>query len=105
MNKSRVSKKTGKKTVSKRKPISKVKRTVQKNILPTMSQFKESMLTLISETSTNLPPDIRRALKWAIERETPGSQAMLALQAMAINTDMACDNEAPICQDTGMPTL
>jgi len=105
MKKSIISKKTGKKTISKRKPISKVKRTVKKNINPTMLQFKESMLTLISETSINLPPDIRRALKWAIERETPGSQAMLALQAMAINTDMACDNEAPICQDTGMPTF
>lgn len=105
MKKSRVSKKTGKRAISKRKPISKVKRTVQKNVNPTMLQFRESMLTLISETSINLPPDIRRALKWAIERETPGSQAMLALQAMAINTDMACDNEAPICQDTGMPTF
>ncbi len=105
MKKFKATKKIGKKTVPRRKPISKVNRTVQKNILPKMLQFKESMLTLISETSTNLPPDIRRALKWAIERETPGSQAMLALQAMAINTDMACDNEAPICQDTGMPTF
>jgi fumarate hydratase class I len=70
-----------------------------------MSQFKASMLSLISETSTNLPPDVRRALTWAIERETPGSQAALALQMMAVNTDMACDNEAPICQDTGMLTF
>ena len=105
MKKSRVSKKAGKKTVSVHKPVFKAKQTVQKKIFQVMSQFKESMLTLISETSTNLPSDIRRALRWAIERETPGSQAMLALQAMAINTDMACDNEAPICQDTGMPTF
>ena len=105
MKKSRVSKKNAKKSFTQRKPVFKVKRTIRKKTLTTMSQFKESMLTLISETSTNLPPDVRRALKWAIERETPGSQAMLALQAMAINTDMACDNEAPICQDTGMPTF
>jgi fumarate hydratase class I len=70
-----------------------------------MPQFEKSMLELITETSVNLPPDIRRALKWAIERETPGSQAALALKMMAVNTDMACDNEAPICQDTGMPTF
>jgi fumarate hydratase, class I len=70
-----------------------------------MSQFRQSMLSLISETSTNLPPDVRRALQWAIDRETPGTQSSLALQTMAINTDMACDNEAPICQDTGMPTF
>ena len=104
MKRIKVSKKARKKTISKRKAVHKVKRTVQQTSSP-LSQFKESMLILISETSTNLPPDVRRALKWAIERETPGSQAMLALQAMAINTDMACENEAPICQDTGMPTF
>ena len=105
MKKNKVSKKSAKKPVTKRTAHSKVIRTVQKRTFQVMPQFKESMLTLISETSTNLPPDVRRALKWAIEREIPGSQAMLALQAMAINTDMACDNEAPICQDTGMPTF
>jgi fumarate hydratase class I len=105
MKKNKVLKKTGKKTISRRKPISGIKRTVQNKNSSTMPQFKASMLSLISDTSTDLPPDIRRALKWAIERETPGSQAMLALQAMAINTDMACENEAPICQDTGMPTF
>jgi len=71
----------------------------------TMPKFYASMLSLISETSTNLPPDVRRALKLAIERETPGTQAALALQMMAVNTDMACETEAPICQDTGMPTF
>ena len=98
-------KKIGKKVIPKRKPVSKAKRIVKKKPSPAMSQFKASILSLISETSTNLPPDVRRALKWAIERETPGSQAALALQMMAINTDMACDNEAPICQDTGMLTF
>ncbi len=101
----RPSKKSAKKSAPKRKPSLKVKRTVSVKTSAEMSQFKKSMLALISETSTNLPPDVRRALKWAIERETPGTQASLALQTMAINTDMACDNEAPICQDTGMPTF
>jgi len=98
-------KKTDKKTVPKRKPASQLKRVVKVQSSPRMSQFKASMLSLLSETSTNLPPDVRRALTWAIERETPGSQAALALQMMAVNTDMACDNEAPICQDTGMLTF
>jgi fumarate hydratase class I len=70
-----------------------------------MKHFQESMLELINETSTNLPPDVRRAIKAAMEREKPGSQAMLALDMIALNTDMACDGEAPICQDTGMPTF
>jgi fumarate hydratase class I len=70
-----------------------------------MEHLKESMYRLTVETSTNLPPDVRRAIKDAMDRETPGSQAMLALEMIALNTDMACDIEAPICQDTGMPTF
>lgn len=70
-----------------------------------MDRFKDSMLQLISQTSTNLPPDVRRAIKDAMQRETPGTSAMLALDMIAVNTDMACDSEAPICQDTGMPTF
>jgi fumarate hydratase, class I len=97
--------KKSKKPPVKHNSLSKKKRIIKKTSPRAMMQFKESMVELISETSTNLPPDIRRALKWAIERETPGNQAMLALQAMAINTDMACTVEAPICQDTGMPTF
>jgi fumarate hydratase class I len=70
-----------------------------------MDTFKESILRLIVETSSNLPPDVRRSIKDAMTRETPGTQAMLALETIAINTDMACDLQAPLCQDTGMPTF
>lgn len=70
-----------------------------------MIQFKESMLKLVAETSSNLPPDVRRALNKSIQNETPKTQAALALQTIAINIDMACENVAPICQDTGMPTF
>ena len=70
-----------------------------------MEQFKASMYALIVETSTNLPPDVRRAILAARERETPGTQSMLALETIALNVDLACDGEAPICQDTGMPTF
>jgi len=98
-------KKTGRKNPAKRKPAVKLKRAADFDSSPGMPQFRASMMSLISETSTNLPRDIRRALKWAIDRETQGSQASLALQMMAVNTDMACRDEAPICQDTGMPTF
>ncbi len=70
-----------------------------------MIHFKESMFKLIAETSSNLPPDVRRTIAQAMESETPKTQAMLALQTIAINIDMACDKTAPICQDTGMPTF
>ena len=70
-----------------------------------MEKFAESMYRLVVETSSNLPPDARRAIAAAIEREKPGTQAALALQTIAMNIDMACDEQSPICQDTGMPTF
>jgi fumarate hydratase class I len=70
-----------------------------------MENFKESILRLVVETSSNLPPDVRRAIADAMERETPGTQSDFALETIAINIDMACDNQAPICQDTGLPTF
>lgn len=70
-----------------------------------MEHFKDSIYKLIVETSSNLPPDIRRALARATESETPSTQSALALQMIAVNVDMACDTLAPICQDTGMPTF
>ena len=70
-----------------------------------MEQFRESMLSLVTETSTNLPADVRRAIKDAARRENKGTQSDLALQTVAINIDMAVTGCAPICQDTGMPTF
>ncbi len=70
-----------------------------------MNQFKESIYNLVVDTSSNLPPDVRRALAGAMKQETPKTQASLALQTIAINVDMACDGAVPICQDTGMPTF
>lgn len=67
--------------------------------------FAESIYQLIVQTSTNLPSDVRRLMASALERETPLSRASLALQTIAVNVDMACASERPICQDTGMPTF
>jgi len=70
-----------------------------------MTNFKDSIYQLIVETSSNLPPDVRRALTRAMETETGGTQSALALQTIAVNVDMACDGAVPICQDTGMLTF
>jgi len=70
-----------------------------------MQSFKESIIRLITETSTNLPPDVRRAMAHALETENPATSAGTALSVIANNIDMACETEAPICQDTGMPTF
>jgi len=69
-----------------------------------MESFKESMLQLITQTSTNLPPDVREAMARAMEREE-GARSSQALSVIGTNIDMATDNEGPICQDTGWPTF
>ncbi|MFN0088115.1 MAG: FumA C-terminus/TtdB family hydratase beta subunit [Blastocatellia bacterium] len=69
-----------------------------------MNAFRESMLQLITQTSTNLPPDVRRAMARAMEQEE-GGRSTQALNVIGTNIDMACDNDGPICQDTGWPTF
>ncbi|MFN0053621.1 MAG: FumA C-terminus/TtdB family hydratase beta subunit [Planctomycetales bacterium] len=67
--------------------------------------FDQSLYDLIVQTSTNLPSDVRRLIAGATKRETPKTNAALALATISLNIDMACDSERPICQDTGMPTF
>ena len=70
-----------------------------------MQHLADSLLELITQTSTNLPPDVRAAMGVAIEMETPMTQSAQALAIIATNIDMATDDTGPICQDTGMPTF
>src|ERR1700733_10998540 len=70
-----------------------------------MLHLKTSLVELVTETSTNLPPDVRAAMGLAIEDEVPGTQASQALGIIATNIDMAVQDAGPICQDTGMPTF
>ena len=70
-----------------------------------MNFLKDSLIELITQTSTNLPPDVRAAMGVALEAETPGTQSAQALGIIATNIDMAQEDEGPICQDTGMPTF
>jgi fumarate hydratase, class I len=70
-----------------------------------MQFLVESLIELITQTSTDLPPDVRAAMRGALGAETPHTQASQALNIIASNIDMAKDDEGPICQDTGMPTF
>jgi fumarate hydratase class I len=70
-----------------------------------MQFLHESLIELITQTSTNLPPDVRHAMGIAIAGETPNTQSSQALGVIANNIDMAADDSGPICQDTGMPTF
>ena len=67
--------------------------------------FFDSVLELIVKTSTDLPPDVRAAMKGAIGAEQPGTQSAQALTIIAQNIDQAATDEGAICQDTGMPTF
>jgi fumarate hydratase class I len=70
-----------------------------------MQFLESSLLELITQTSTNLPPDVRAAMAVAMRQEQPGTQASQAMNIIATNIDMAQEDEGPICQDTGMPTF
>jgi fumarate hydratase, class I len=70
-----------------------------------LEKLQESMYKLIVETSTNLPKDVRRAIKVAKEKENAGTRAAMSLDTIANNIKMADDQVSPICQDTGLPTF
>jgi fumarate hydratase class I len=70
-----------------------------------MQFLESSLLELITQTSTNLPPDVRAAMSHALDVEQPDTQSSQALNIIASNVDMAVADEGPICQDTGMPTF
>lgn len=70
-----------------------------------LEKLQSSMYQLIVETSTNLPKDVRRALKRAKQREIEGTRSAMSLATIAENINMADENVSPICQDTGLPTF
>src|ERR1700734_850622 len=70
-----------------------------------MEFLANSLLELITQTSTNLPPDVRAAMSMASDAETPHTQSSQAFSIILANIDMAVEDSGPICQDTGMPTF
>src|SRR5919106_2951717 len=70
-----------------------------------LPSFFDSVLQLIVRTSTDLPPDVRAAMKTSLAAEPAGTRSSQALTIIAQNIDLAVDTEGAICQDTGMPTF
>jgi fumarate hydratase class I len=70
-----------------------------------MQSFLDSVVSLIVKTSTDLPPDVRAAMRHAVQSEDPASRAGTALNIISQNIDQAAEIEGAICQDTGMPTF
>jgi fumarate hydratase class I len=69
------------------------------------SQLFDSLVSLIIRTSTDLPPDVRAAMRHALVEEPAETRSAQALTIIAQNIDQAADVEGAICQDTGMPTF
>ena len=70
-----------------------------------MERLQQSLYDLVVKTSTDLPPDVRRAMSAALEGEKAETRSGQALAVIASNIDTAGECEGPICQDTGWPTF
>jgi fumarate hydratase, class I len=70
-----------------------------------LPSFFDSVLDLIIKTSTDLPPDVRAAMRLAAQAEPSGTRTAQALTIIAQNIDLSAQDEGAICQDTGMPTF
>jgi len=70
-----------------------------------LAEFFSSMVELIVKTSSELPPDVRAAMKAATAQEPADTRAGQALSIINVNIDQAVEVEGAICQDTGMPTF
>jgi fumarate hydratase class I len=68
-----------------------------------MHDVTERLVELIKSTSTDLSPDVEKALAQAQKQEAPGSAALGALQTILENIGLSRRTGRPICQDTGTP--
>jgi fumarate hydratase class I len=63
--------------------------------------WTDTLAELIRRTTSDLPPDVESALRSAVAAEPAQSQAAVFLQSMVANTELARQQESPLCQDTG----
>lgn len=63
--------------------------------------LEKHLLELIRRTSTDLPPDIQKALEAGYRREKAGSPAKSAFKTMLSSAQLSRKENLPLCQDTG----
>ena len=73
--------------------------------LITDGRLKNAVFELIKRTSSELPADVENALGQARLLEEPGSPAELIFTVFLENIAAARAAQAPLCQDTGLPTF
>jgi fumarate hydratase class I len=67
--------------------------------------YTETFVELIRRASTELPADIKQALEGGREAEQKDGLASIALGTILNNIELAREDSAPICQDTGTPVV
>ncbi|MBR1608895.1 MAG: fumarate hydratase [Kiritimatiellae bacterium] len=65
----------------------------------------ETLAGLLRKASSELPPDVLRALSAAHAAEAPGSPGRAALGTILENAELASRRSVPACQDTGAPSF
>ena len=70
-----------------------------------MEDLTPHLVELIRSASTDLQPDVQRALETARDAEEPNSAARGALDTILENVAMSRRMSKPICQDTGTPVF
>ena len=70
-----------------------------------MASVVNSIVTLIRDTSSSLPPDVLKAIRAAQRREKKGSSAAVVLKTILDNCAIAAKRGTPLCQDTGTLTF
>ena len=68
-----------------------------------MQEITEHLVELIKSASTDLSPDVEKALTGAWAQEQDGSAAAGAMRTILENVAMSRETARPICQDTGTP--
>jgi fumarate hydratase class I len=65
----------------------------------------EDFVELIRLCATELPSDVKQALKDARDKEEEGGMAYNTFASILENVEVAKDKKFPMCQDTGAPIL
>ena len=66
-------------------------------------KWTKLLVDVIARATAQLPEDVTRAIRAGRTREAEGSLAAMALDAVLKNAELACNDTAPMCQDTGVP--
>jgi fumarate hydratase, class I len=68
-----------------------------------LEQWTKLLVEVIARATAQLPEDVTRAIEQGRTREANGSLAAMALDSILKNAELACNDRAPMCQDTGVP--